>query len=119
MQDCEDRTRELQIDLACMAWAKRQRERQVRQALRVSREMRLSDDLDRLILANRVEQRRQQRSRVIGEEVATPLVCSDADLQRLLAEEDRQRTRYLKVAVSLISNPFPLFLAPLTAPAEH
>lgn len=99
MLDREDRSRELQLDLACVAWAKRQRERQVRHALRTSRDLRLSDDLDKLILANRAEQRRQMRSRVIGEEVSSPLVCGDEDLKRLLAEEDRQRLRYHQVSI--------------------
>lgn len=93
----EDMRRELQVDLACMAWARRQRERQLREALRLSRLQREEDDVQRVLLANGRDGKRLQRTRIIGEEISRPLVLDDGELRRLLSEEDRQRLKHQQV----------------------
>lgn len=82
------KARDIEIDLACVAWARRQREREVRKALLQSKAMKQNDELQ-LILTNRQEERKSKKKTVVESELGKALVLADTDFARMKRIEAR------------------------------
>lgn len=94
MSKHSDKVKDLEIDLACIAWARRQKEREVRQALQTSIQLKRNDLLERVLLANRQEEHKAKKSQIIHDELSRMLVFKDEDLFRLNSEETNEKRKY-------------------------
>ena len=96
-------SRELEIDLACVAWARRQKEREVRAALVASKRMKTNDALEKILLSADRDKKILARNRLIETEASRVVIFSDEDLYRLRIEEESER----KKSESRLHGPLP------------
>jgi hypothetical protein len=98
----KSRQKDLEIDLACVSWARRQKEREVRNVLVASKEMKRSDVIEKVLLANNMEEKQRKKSNVIDDELSRRYIFRDDDLYRLRAEEESEKRKHQKVKVCIL-----------------